>query len=160
MPQKKPAQRKPAGVKKPAKSGKPAMKKPAGSGSRSPDSDSMGTTLVLGGVSPINESDVVGALDPLVGEIGPLPVFPLPGEEIPTSLPGPLPHCDLDEDREPSRFAQTYAPVGCLMDWDLMSREQQLYVWAHHESLELYPVVPAGSGGFGLKHTNANAICS
>ena len=31
--------------------------------------------------------------------------FLLPDDEIPTSLPVPLPAVDLDDDREPSRFA-------------------------------------------------------
>jgi len=152
---KRPSQKKPAAavVKKPAKAVAKA-KKPAGKSSTTKkpatpshaSSDSMGTTLVLGGVSPLSGN---GFDDMVEDVVPPSPiVFPLPDDVIPTSLPGPLPAVDLDDDREPSAFAQQCAPCGWLMEWDLMTREQQLYVWAHHESLDLYPV----QGGHAAGH--------
>lgn len=155
MPMKRPSQKKPAAavVKKPAKAvakaKKPAGKSPTTKKPATPShasSDSMGTTLVLGGVSPLSGN---GFDDMVEDVVPPSPiVFPLPDDVIPTSLPGPLPAVDLDDDREPSAFAQQCAPCGWLMEWDLMTREQQLYVWAHHESLDLYPV----QGGHAAGH--------
>ena len=153
MPMKRPSQKKPAaaGVKKPAKAVAKA-RKPAGksSASKKPaapshaSSDSMGTTLVLGGVSPLSGN----GFDDVVEDVALAPiVFPLPDDVIPTSLPGPLPAVDLDDDREPTAFAQQCAPCGWLMEWDLMTREQQLYVWAHHRSLDLYPVQGSPAAG-------------
>ena len=69
-----------------------AAKKPATPSHAS--SDSMGTTLVLGGVSPHfgagcddDQGTNVVALSQMV--------FPLPDDVIPTALPGPLPAVDL-----------------------------------------------------------------
>ena len=153
---KRPSQKKPAaaGVKKPAKAvakarkpaGKSApAKKPATPSHAS--SDSMGTTLVLGEVSPHSGCDDDQGNDiPAVPAVPPS-VFPLPDDVIPTSLPGPLPDVDLDDGREPSIFALECAPCGWLMHWDLLSRPQQLYIWAHHESIELYPVAGGDTAG-------------
>ena len=152
---KRPSQKKPAAadVKKPAKAVAKA-RKPAGksSATKKPatpshaSSDSMGTTLVLGGVSPHSGA---GCDDDQGNDVPALPpiVFPLPDDVIPTSLPGPLPAVDLDDDREPSRFALECAPCGWLMEWDLLSRPQQLYIWAHHESIDLYPVAGGDTAG-------------
>ena len=135
MPSKRPALKKPSAKAKHV----PSKKKPAAKSSKKPagcrtsvSPDSMGTTLSLPGLSHQRDGEV-GAVG--YREI----VFPLPDEVVPASLPGPLPYVDLDDDREPSSFAQQHAPHGWLMEWDLMSREQQLYVWAHHDSLDLYP---------------------
>ena len=71
-----------------------------------------------------------------------------------TSLPGPLPAVDPNEDREPSVFAYECAPCGWLMEWDLVTREQQLYVWAHHRSLDLYPVAGGDTAGHKQRKNN------
>lgn len=151
MPIKRPSQKKPAGLKKPAKSGgrKAAVKSSPAKKPAIPShdsSDSMGTTLVLGGVSPNSGADCDGDPGNDVAALPPI-VFPLPDDEIPTSLPVPLPAVDLDDDREPSRFAIECAPNGWLMEWDLLSRPQQLYIWAHHESIQLYPVAGGDTPG-------------
>ena len=128
-------------MKKPAKSGarKAAVKSSAAKKPATPShasSDSMGTTLVLGGVSPHSGA---GCDDDQGNDVIALSqnVF----------LSGPLPAVDLDDDREPSRFALDCAPCGWLMEWDLLSRPQQLYIWAHHESLQLYPVAGGDTAG-------------
>lgn len=116
---KRPSQKKPAAavVKKPAKAvakaKKPAGKSPTTKKPATPShasSDSMGTTLVLGGVPPLSGN---GFDDMVEDVVPPSPiVFPLPDDVIPTSLPGPLPAVDLDDDREPTAFAQQCAPCG------------------------------------------------
>ena len=89
--------------------------------------------------------------------------FPLPDDVIPTSLPGPLPAVDLDDGREPGRFALDCAPCGWLMEWDLMTREQRLYVWAHHDSLDLYPVAGGDAAGHKqaqkTRHRFGTVVC-
>lgn len=136
MPTKKPALKRPAAKAKHV----PSKKKPAAKTSTNPagcrtsvSSDSMGTTLSLPGLSPQRDGQAEGLL--VYNEM----VFSLPDEVVPASLPGPLPSVDFNDDREPSSFAQQHAPEGWLMEWDLMTREQQLYVWANHRSLDLYP---------------------
>ena len=107
---------------KPAKPGarKPAAKTPEAKKPAAPGSGSVGTTLELGRVSPLNG---VGCDEEGDDAAASQFVFPNPVKKSPKSLPGPLPSVGLDDDREPSRFAQDSAPCGWLMEWDPMSGE-------------------------------------
>ena len=60
--------------------------------------------------------------------------FPAAGDVIPDAFPGVMPDIPAAQ-HSPSPFAVAVAPTGWLDQWDLMSREQQLFVWKYPEGI-------------------------
>ena len=60
--------------------------------------------------------------------------FPAAGDEIPAAFPGVMPDIPAWQ-HSPSPFAVAVAPNGWLDQWDLMTRDQQLFVWQYPEGI-------------------------
>ena len=77
--------------------------------------------------------------------------FPAAGDVIPDAFPGVMPDIPAWQ-HSPSPFAVAVAPTGWLDQWDLMTRDQQLFVRKNPEGIfacNLYEPQPGDVCGTG-----------